>query len=153
MGRRESAAARAAREATERRRVAALLGHARKRDREQALAAKRHASALRGAETRRANRAREQALADKRRESALRGAETRRKNREAEQAVRDEAARLKETRRIARILDKLGEVPTVGQTKRGYDIPDPDYMRELADALDIDISDLYDMYYYGPEGD
>ena len=25
--------------------------------------------------------------------------------------------------------------------------PDPDYMQELADQFDIDISDLYDMYY------
>lgn len=29
--------------------------------------------------------------------------------------------------------------------------PDDDYMLDLAEALDIDVSDLYDMYYgYGP---
>ena len=25
--------------------------------------------------------------------------------------------------------------------------PDPDYMQQLADAYDIDVSDLYDLYY------
>lgn len=30
----------------------------------------------------------------------------------------------------------------------GYgETPDPDYMEALADEFDIDISDLYDMYY------
>lgn len=34
------------------------------------------------------------------------------------------------------------------------DHPDPDYMEALADDLDIDVSDLYDMYYgYGPGGE
>lgn len=28
-----------------------------------------------------------------------------------------------------------------------YGHPDPDYMQELADLYDIDISDLYDIYY------
>lgn len=31
------------------------------------------------------------------------------------------------------------------------DRPDPDYMLDLADSLDLDVSDLYDMYYgYAP---
>jgi hypothetical protein len=31
-------------------------------------------------------------------------------------------------------------------------IPDPDYMMDLADSLDVDVSDLYDMYYgYEPD--
>lgn len=28
-----------------------------------------------------------------------------------------------------------------------FDRPDPDYMLDLADELDIDVSDLYDLYY------
>jgi hypothetical protein len=41
----------------------------------------------------------------------------------------------------------LDDVPVVGETPGGYDIPDPDYMADLAEDLDLDISDLYDLYY------
>lgn len=49
-------------------------------------------------------------------------------------------------------IDTLFDAPVIDQTDRGFDIPDPDYMEALADALDIDISDLYDMYYGYPPG-
>ena len=42
---------------------------------------------------------------------------------------------------------RMRMIPTVGKTKRGFDIPDPDYMLEYAEAVDINVSDLYDMYY------
>lgn len=33
-----------------------------------------------------------------------------------------------------------------------YGRPDADYMLDLADKIDIDVSDLYDMYYGYPPG-
>lgn len=49
-------------------------------------------------------------------------------------------------------IDDMFDAPVIGQTDRGFDIPDPDFMDALADAIDIDISDLYDMYYGYPPG-
>lgn len=48
----------------------------------------------------------------------------------------------------------LDDIPVVGETPGGYDMPDPDYMWDLAEDLDVDVSDLYDLYYgYAPGGE
>jgi hypothetical protein len=45
-------------------------------------------------------------------------------------------------------LDAIAEFEE--ETEYDYH-PDPDYMQYLADIFDIDVSDLYDMYYgYNP---
>lgn len=38
-------------------------------------------------------------------------------------------------------------IPIVGYTRKGWPIYDPDYMVDLADDLDADVSDLYDLAY------
>jgi len=49
-------------------------------------------------------------------------------------------------------LEGVWDIPVVDHTRRGYRVPDPDYMVDLADRLDIDVSHLYDMYYGYPPG-
>ncbi len=39
----------------------------------------------------------------------------------------------------------------IARRRRAIETPDPDYMLELADDFDVDVSDLYDMFYgYAP---
>ncbi len=74
------------------------------------------------------------------RRAALKGWRTRR--RKQRQLKQRKAAKAKSSR-FSRLKRAAGKVRRAAEGER----PQPDYMQEIADQFDIDISDLYDMYY------
>lgn len=45
------------------------------------------------------------------------------------------------------LFDTIGGDPDSWDVPMVGDRPDPDYFEELAEAYDLDVSDLYDMFY------
>jgi len=132
---------------------------------------RRSAAAKRGVQTRERNARAADAARERRAASARLGHERRSDKRDAARLIADAhaaneraiaveilarraVAEAREARKVAKAFDKLGDVPTYKQrTKNGFKKPKIDYMQDLADELDIDVSDLYDMYYgYPPKG-
>lgn len=57
-----------------------------------------------------------------------------------------------EAESLLEVLEEQEETDIFNVPTDRFDRPDDDYMLELADYLDIDVSDLYDMYYGYPPG-
>lgn len=69
-----------------------------------------------------------------------------------ERAMLTELSRKLSAQRAAKYAQKHLGIKIVEYTRRGYPVPDDDEMLDYAEYLDVDISDLYDIYYGYPVG-